>query len=208
MRFDIAILIEVWLPYDRNDWKSDITDADVGNFIHVKFGRFAKYRLCRDEVGNPKYAIIFPADITMKLHKATIFKHLSKNQHDCFHNVEKSSQLNIYYYGFDKELNWKKNGGCCLMPMCQQPQCETMACQTHLDVNKKSKPPTQFKMVHPCGFDGKNQICLLSTDQMIVSHFLKTQSTNILKMQTYLQQQQNKEEKEKEYDYDDDDEYD
>ena len=174
---DLLIWGELWKPYDPNDWESK---QDMGNFtkvINPKLPKFQRMHDCDNESIN---VVVFPSDIICKLHRGLICKQLHPTQYANWYRPYGAGEGNqIYYYGMNNLPEWKTKGGCVHVPKCLMQGCEEFGCDKHLKYNI-DKRPTEMKTRHVCGFDDVDKICLLSSFQMIVQSWLKTNSVNQL----------------------------
>lgn len=162
----------------------------IGNFTKVKQLIKPQFRVCKDDMYHNTRIIIFPEDVIMKLYPAPLCNFLTDAQDQHLHKpYRKGEGIEIYNYGFEHVEDFKQNGGCVLIPQCMQENCNNYGCKRprHLILNKRIKP-NKFKMFHTCGFDKKNKIALLSCEQFIIHQFLKTQSTNEMKLQSSEEQ--------------------
>lgn len=134
-----------------------------------------------------KYVIVFPEDIIMKLTPWPLCNNLTVKQLENFAKdySNKKQVRNIWNYAFqnfDKD-DWKKDGGCVIVPQCSQ--CTSYGCLRHIKQNLENDNwPTHIRPHHTCKSDKNCHVALLSSEQMIVHQFLKTQSIQQMKLQT------------------------
>ena len=171
--FNVVILGEVWkIPCDKHEaeWKDNIDISQLGNFIHVKDGILPTFEKSLLSNGKPETTVVFGKNVICKLHP------VNEQQYKNFYckTTNKKQENQIYYYAFNKVDDWKTIGWMCNCAECTNKECKKMACTKHIDLEQK---PKEFHLIHLCGYDYENRICLLSHRQMIVNSFLKTGST-------------------------------
>ena len=148
----------------------------VGNFTRVKLLSLPKFKLVMDDLYHPKRIIVFPEDVIEKLTPWPICNPLNEQQYINFNqSYTKKDAHYLWYYGFDKVSNWKKNGGCVMIPECPMPNCTRYGCKKHLQQVKAQKlKPMKSRLHHTCGSNKKEHCALLSSQQGIVRKWLKT----------------------------------
>ena len=177
--FNVLIFGELWkIPCNKRkaEWNDNINDDQLGNFIHVKDGILPTFEKCLLPNGEPQTTIVFGKDVICKLYPSPNCKHLNEQQYKNFYcKTSKTIPASrIYYYAFNNVDDWQETGGCVIVPQCTNTDCKKFACAEHMDLATK---PKEFQLIHFCGFDYENRVCLLSHRQMIVNSFLKTGST-------------------------------
>ena len=121
----------------------------------------------------------------MKLTPWPLCNNLTTLQYQNFmKNYDKKNAKKTWNYAFDNFVgDWKKEGGCVIVPQCGHGQCKIVGCQRHKKQNiANQKWPTKWKLYHTCGSSKKSRVALLSSHQMIVHQFLKTQSIQQMKL--------------------------
>ena len=158
--------------------------CDIGNFTKVKLLKKPKYRACMENPYLQKKIILFADDTIMKLTRWPVCNNLTKEQYvNWSQDYRKGEGKRLWNYAFDNKVqsDWKQNGGCVVIPQCSQ--CTTFGCRRHIKENiQQENWPVKLQFHHTCGSDKDSYCALLSSHQMIIHQFLKTQSMQQLKL--------------------------
>ena len=149
------------------------------------FGRKPEFKVCTiNRFGSVKI-IIYTEDIIMKVTPWPLCNKLTKVQSENFNkDYNKKNVKNVWNYAFENFVgDWKTQGGCVVVPQCGYENCNTVGCQRHKKQNVANENwPTKWKVHHTCDSNRKRRVALLSSHQMIVHQFLKTQSIHQMKL--------------------------
>ena len=158
----------------------------IGNFVWVKLGKKAQYRLVMETPYLKKYIILFANDTIMKLTPWPMCNNLTEAQYKNWSKkYKKNAGKQIWNYAFDGAVNadWRETGGCVVVPQCSQ--CDTFGCKRHMKENVKQEDWPQNVRIHHTCQSNKDEYCsLLSSQQMIIHQFLKTQSMQHTRLQS------------------------